>query len=609
MYMNKLFIVVVFLICCCNSAFSVDAVTVPPIIGIENLSSWREGVKNADDMKKPLTIACFGDSNTEAPIYTVAMREILQSCYGDHGTGYYTFNKNRAAIPRGPEVQYDGKWTNYDTSPGRDTPPPAPYYAMDGFWSSTEDAVASINVQFPQIPGNANHRVRVHYQVGPGLGTFSIVTGNWERIKINCAADKPTYAVTESFIAEQFKITKITGKVILFGCDSDRVKILRGENAMPGGALVYALGNGWGMSQHLSPTDEQAFKKFFETTKPDLVTILFGTNDMHNDGRVATYKYNMTAIIDKIQKASPGTGILVISCPEAGQTKDGLAEEFANAIKEIAANKKCAFWDWRLLMGGHSRPAEQMGWMGDGLHYGPIGGSVFAHLLLKQLGFDVNDIKHWTSLIREKEQAGRSEIKIPRLKQLKIDEVANALKDEKAYTCWNLDQKAADVKFAVAGDSLAVSARIYDGRCVADQPVWAGSNIDVYVSKVGSWAGDENEKFRGYHGIIRQMVIQATGAGGGVKTSGHESGKDNAAPEFPTQVKLMQPYGYELSALVPLSWLLIDEKTDSFYLESAVVVAPGVGAPATFCRLFLPPNQPDGGAFRDNTKAAIVTVK
>jgi hypothetical protein len=188
-----------------------------------------------------------------------------------------------------------------------------------------------------------------------------------------------------------------------------------------------------------------------------------------------------------------------------------------------------------------------------------------------------------------------------------LEGVAAALKNEPVYTSWNQDAKAADLQLAVAGSNLAVHAKIYDGRCLPDQKSWEGSNLDLYVSKVGSWAGDENEKFRGYHGIVRQLVLRATSPEGGKQATVHENGKDAPAIDFPWRVTPLQPAGYAIDALIPLSALLLDDVTDQFYLESAVVTAPGPGVAGAFNRLFL--RGVDGGAFRDNTQFALVKVK
>ncbi len=582
-----------------------QAPIIPPIIGLEHLQSWRDGVAAADTGRDPLVVACFGDSNTEAPTYTVGLRALLQGCYGDRGLGYLTFMPGRGAIPGAPALKREGKWTDYDTSPGRNAPPPAPYWAMDGFWTGTEDANAAITVTHAAFPREIVYRNQVHYQTGPGLGAFSIFVGDWEAMRVDCAAEAPGYGVTALFLAGQFRIGKVAGKVGLLGFDSNRTLIVRGEILTPGGAVVHALGNGWGQSVHLSPTDEAAFNAFFAAVKPDLITIMLGTNDMHNAGVVKWYREAMTTTIRKMQRAAPGVGILVIACPEAGQTRPGAAMEYAAAAKEVAAANKCAFWDWRPLMGAKSNPATLMGYFGDGLHYNALGGSVFSHLLLRQLGFDLNDLTHWPALRAMPDDIARAEITIPRLPVLALDGVKAALAVEPPHTIWQVDRKVAEIRFALANDALAVHAVVHDGRCLPAAAKWEQCNIDLYVSKIGSWAGDEQEKV-GYHGIVRQLVLRPTSPRSKA-FSAHRSGKDDTAPDFPWQVTPLEPSGYEIVALIPMETLLLDAKTETFLLDAAAVTASGPGAPLAFNRCFL--RGPDTGAFRDNTTFAHVTVK
>jgi hypothetical protein len=586
---------------CLLLALAAHAAAVPSIVGLDTLNSWRAGVAQADAGTKPLTVACFGDSNTEAATYTVALRQILQSCYGDHGTGYQTLCKLRGATPGGPEVSFTGTWQSFDTSPGRETPPPAPYYALDGFWSATEDPNAAVQVTYPAQPGGALARVRVHYQVGPGLGAFSIVTGTWERQRINCAAEKPGYAVTDSFLTDRFAIKKITGKVVLLGADADRQRYDKGVQRNPGGALVHAFGNGWGMAAHLAPTDEGAFRAAFAALKPDLITVMFGTNDIHNDGRPARYRESLTAVVQKLRAAAPGTGILLLACPEAGQTRPGAAREFAGIARDVAAAQGCAFWDWGSLLGPHSRPAEMQGWMGDGLHYNSLGGSVLAHLLLRGLSFDLNDLTHWPVLNHAPEPEGRLAITVPRIAPAAL---AADLPKATAYATWHLDRKAAEMRFAVCGDALVVQAHVFDGRCTADAAEWPGSNLDIYVSAVGSSAGDDEQ--RGYHGITRQLVFFPRGKDGPALTA-HENGKGVEAPKVVWTATPRAEGGYDLQAQVPLAFFRLDAAATQFYLEAAVVTAPGPGAPVAFTRVF--ERVPSGGAFRDNTQSAAVTVR
>jgi len=306
------------------------------------------------------------------------------------------------------------------------------------------------------------------------------------------------------------------------------------------------------------------------------------------------YRDNMTLLVEKLQRAAPGVGILLIACPEAGQTCDGFANAYAGIAREVAAAHHCAFWDLRELVGPRTRHWESIGFMGDSLHYNGLGGTVIAHLLLRQLGFDLNDLRHWPSLVQSP-PAARAAITVAHLPALESPAaIPAAMKGQPCYTIWNLDQQAVEIRLAVAGPALAVQAIVNDGRCTAAQPVWKDANFDIYVSKPGS-------------GIVRQFVFRGVSPDGTGKVTAHENGKDQPEPNFPWSMVPRQPSGYEVRALIPLALLKLEDTPTEFYFEAAALTAPGPGAPPTFNRLF--GRIADGGAFRDTGQAAFATVK
>lgn len=566
---------------------------VPAIEGAERLSSWRTGVAEADASRDPLVIACLGDSNTEGSTYTLALRRMLQASYGNRGQGYLTFNTKRSAVTDFVPVKRRGSWRDYDTSPGGEGPPPAPYFAIDGFWSETEDANAGITVAFPK---DEPQRLRVHYRVGPGMGKFSVFSGDWEAQRLNCQAEQPGYAVSAPLTGNSFRIERIEGKVALSGFDTERVVWSSGRDVLPGGAIVHALGNGWGQASHLAPTDESTFRGFLTATEPDLITILFGTNDMHNEGVPRKYRESLSTIVGKLQTAAPGIGILILSAPEATQTTAGLAAEYAQIAREVATEKGCAFWDWRQVVGERSRNWSERGFMADQLHYSATGGQAFAGLLLRALHLDVNDLQHWPSLWPAAAPPSKTATTWKRLPALTLDQIPGALAAQPAYKSFDLDRVAAEVRFGATEKEIVVHARVFDGRAVPTLPHWEEVNFDVYAAAPGS-------------NTVRQIVFQPLSPTGQSRISLHESGQEQPEPPaFPRRVELLPGGGYELVAIVPFEVMGLKQNTSEFLLESAAFTAQGPGATPTFSRLF-GGIQPDGGAFRDSSHFANIRVE
>ncbi len=603
-----------------------SAFDLPPVVGRELLTSWDAAVAAADAGTRPLQIVCIGDSNTEAHTYVSELRSLLQACYGERGTGYLSLGQ-RTAPEGGPKVEHQGPWEFLRDAPQK---PPPPFFALDGIWAQTADPAAAVSVAFPLGDwGNASdrlgriydgqQRVRIHYQTGPGLGSFAVFAapGNTGRpvpaapaggvplFRVNCAADKPGYAVSPPFLADGFRIAAITGKVVLFGCDSVRTAFRQGKPVLAGGALVHAFGKGWGQTDEPAAVEADAYAGFFGAVQPDLITILLGTNDMHNDGRVGEYRQNLTTIVRKLHAAAPGVGVLIVACPEAGQTRDGMAIQFRNAAREVAAETGCAFWSLQDLIGTRSAQWTRLGFFADGLHYNRLGGGLWARLLLRQLGFDINDLKHYPMLAAGP-APGPAALPTVKLHAVALPAAADvqaaaaAVSGQAPLVIWSQDRPAAELRLAKAGAALVVSARVLDPACTGDPKTWpAGGSVELYVSPLPAGAAEAD--------CVRQLVFRPQPDAQGRWFTLHENGKDMPAPELRVTVVPLQPCGYEVRAVVPLEVFGLAREVRQFRLEAAAVTAPAPGAPRNFNRLFAV--QPDRGAFRDASQSAMVSIE
>lgn len=600
-------------------ALAADSVTVPPLENLQRLESWTKGVAAADAQQKILQVVCMGDSNTELPGYVHELRKILQGCYGERGIGYYSLGE-RFVVPEAPKIARQGKWEFLRDAPNG---PPPPRFALDGMWCQTADPQAGVTVEFAfgawDKPDyhlarayNIQQRVRIHYQVGPDLGSFALFAGPAELRRIDCKAEKPGYAVTEAFLADGFRIAGVRGKVVLFGFDAQRVCYLQGQPVLQGGAIVHALGKGWGMAAEPAMVEDEAYAGFFGAIRPDLITILLGTNDQHNDGRVHSYRDNLTKMIRKLQTHSPGAGILVIACPEAGHTKPGLAAQFRDAAREVASANGCAFWNLQDLVGPRSANWIQQGFFMDGLHYNAIGGGLLARMLLRQLGFDINDLRHYPALRQAPAaRAGPPQLSVRRIGALTLDTLGAALAKEPPQVLWLNQDKLAELRLAVAGDALAVHLRVADRQCAGPQEKWTGGSADLYIANpanVGRVKHNEDGP------IVRQVVFQAVKPKDEARVTVRQYTMDEknvvipwkADGDFPYNITPLEPYGYELKALIPLSQIVLAKDSKEFLLECAVSAAGAPGGKPSFNRMFATTS--DSGAFRDSSLSARVNV-
>jgi len=550
------------------------------------------GIVAADERRDPLVIACIGDSNTELPTYTLELRTLLQSCYGERGVGYHAFGA-RANIPRAPVIKRTGAWNDHAIAPNV---PAGPLFAVDGIWTSTSDTTADVGVAFTLGEwGNAadrlsraydgQHRVRLHYTTGPGLGSLDLIVNGVSRGRIDCSADAPGYAVSESFLADSFSIDSIKGEVILLGFDANRQSYRDGKPVLAGGAIVHALGRGWAQAAHFRNVEREAYTKFFAATKPDLIMVTLGTNDMHNQGVPEHFRDNLIAFVEKLKSSAPDTSILLISCPEAPQTKPGLAAKYRDVVAEVARDQGVASWSLTDVVGPHSREWIHQGLYADGLHYNRLGGALFARLLLRQLQFDLNDLKHYPILLVTPESPPPAvTFQIRMLKEISPESISEL----DPIRLWNQDVPAADVRLAITGDTLHVSADVYDRRCKGDPAGWPLGTVDSYVAPLGGEG-------------VRQVVMRTSATDAGQVTV-HENGRD---VQGGNRVRVLHtpldPFGYRLEATVPLDLVKLDSTTKQFKLEMSVLSDGG------FVRAFA--RRADQGAFRDASQSAVVTIQ
>ena len=347
------------------------------------LPGWQAGVAAADKGNRPLVVVALGDANTELPTYAVALRTLLQESYGVRGLGYYTLGKRGIDLPGAPRIAYYGKWSMADMT--SEPPPARPWLAPDGMWTTTEDpnALLTVGQNFPSL-------VHLHYQVGPDLGSLTVSSGETELSRINCQAPAPGSA-TATFTAQNFQISKITGKVMLFGFTAERTP-------MTGGALVQQLGNARAGTRHFAEIDAQAYEQFFAVTKPDLILVMLGSNDLSAGVDVPLYRQALDGVLGKIQRAAPHTDVLVISPAGSALDRKGLAGDYAQAARDAAQQQHCAFWDMYAFVGERWKMWDALGLTVNTVNFTPTGGHLIAMQLLKQLGFDVTDPRHYPVL-------------------------------------------------------------------------------------------------------------------------------------------------------------------------------------------------------------------
>ncbi len=141
------------------------------------------------------------------------------------------------------------------------------------------------------------------------------------------------------------------------------------------------------------------FEKDVVALKPAFVTISIGINDVwhrlnkdHDPQVLATYKENVTKMVDMAQAAGIKVIILTPTVIQEDVNTEGnkRLKMYVAAEKEIAEQKKCTFVDLygMFLTALAKKPADQKGnWLtSDGVHMKPMGDAIMAIGALCALG-------------------------------------------------------------------------------------------------------------------------------------------------------------------------------------------------------------------------------
>ncbi len=341
------------------------------------LAAWKSAVTTASRGDAPLSVVLVGDSNTEMNGYAVALRALLQGCYGDAGTGYQPMGTRMQEIPGAAIVSKRGAWRELDFAIDPSKPhPPRPWFALDGLWidSDAPDAAVTVRAPYPA-------RMRLYYQTGPELGAFELraESGASNPETVDTRTDTPGIAYVE-VMGQAFDVVRVSGRVVLLGVDVRRP-------GLRGGAIVHQLGNGYGMAHHFAAVDPAAYRLFLSHARPSLIVVMLGTNDMNNGWYADEYAKELEALTRRLRAAAPDASLVIVGCPSCKFDRMDFAEAFDRAAAEVAAAHHARHWSLRSEVGDQWRHWDPLGLMEYTLHYLPANGTQVALRLLRAVGF------------------------------------------------------------------------------------------------------------------------------------------------------------------------------------------------------------------------------
>lgn len=152
-----------------------------------------------------------------------------------------------------------------------------------------------------------------------------------------------------------------------------------------------------------------------------------------------------------------------------------------------------------------------------------------------------------------------------------LDKVEAALAQQPAHTIKTDKATLAELRFAVAGDQLAVHAKVTDSKIARAAVLWEGAGLEVFGSL-------PDTKKIGQVFLVPQANDQPAAAFHQKGQPGWSEGKIEPEP----QIRLGSTPtagGYELRALIPLTLLAVDGNQGTLLLEFLVTVTGADGKP------------------------------
>jgi lysophospholipase L1-like esterase len=312
------------------------------------LTQLRETLEGAKVQRQ--NIIYFGDSHVQIGIAQQLMRDYFQSRYGNAGRGMvfpYSLAKTYSQIDFTSE--FLGSWRH---ASGIQIYPKIPL-GISGFVGQSEDAKSSFTIQFKKDLPVINNHIRLFYKTASPNFKVHITTDVGRIVEsflvASQAGESNILDLYDTPVSKELKIELINGaddgeSIFIYGVELDSANPgLVIHNLGVGGAAFISLKN------QIVQTDE------LKALSPRLTIIDLGTNDIiYRNSIDSNLTDTVLEIISTIRRETPDNLILII--PPQDMTFRGrpitVAAGLRDALKAIAFDNNCLFYDWYSIAGG-----------------------------------------------------------------------------------------------------------------------------------------------------------------------------------------------------------------------------------------------------------------
>ena len=308
------------------------------------LGPFFQRLSEAQRENRPIHVLQYGDSHTASDDWVDAMRKVFQENWGDGGPGF-----TAAGHPYKGYRRFDVSGTS---SLG---------WKTEGTVSSPGDernGLAGVSIT-AQRPGEtvtlktSGDRLEMLFLKQPGGGAFTIscdgaVIGSAET---DGALETGTYTISTTPGEHTYSLsTTSSAPVRLFGWVSENDH----------GVTFETLGINGARASMLRDWDQELWREQLQARDPGLVIMAYGTNEALSPlFDPVLYRADLLAAVSAIQQAVPNAAILLVGPPDCDRRRPfPYLQQVIEIQSEVAAQMKCAFWNWASHMdesGGRAR--------------------------------------------------------------------------------------------------------------------------------------------------------------------------------------------------------------------------------------------------------------
>ncbi|MGV3624297.1 MAG: GDSL-type esterase/lipase family protein, partial [Archangium sp.] len=300
-----------------------------------------------------VAIVQIGASHTAAHFFTDETRKLLSDRFGGAGRGYVAAGKSSPRLEQaGVTRSLSGTWNVSDALKQRTSGLP---WGLTGIRADAQPG-ARLLMSFEETNGSADDtsHLQLHYLEQPNQPPPEVtIDGTLVPIEQQPATD--TVARVLDFAApggkHQLSIQNVgQGVLSLYGVSHELMKP---------GTVYDAFGLPGSTASVFASYDQQALAVQLNARQPDLFVFFFGTNESAlPPDRLDEMKNAYPQIFKTARRAAPDAACLILAPTDRMSAKKKVwreAESIAevvDAMRQIAKENGCAFWDTRAVMGG-----------------------------------------------------------------------------------------------------------------------------------------------------------------------------------------------------------------------------------------------------------------